>query len=141
MKTCPRCQAENPADARFCMSCAAPLVLACPQCGAELPSDARFCSNCGHQLAVAALAPRSASAGAAPARDRLQQYIPKELLARLERASADRQGERRIVTTLFCDVVASTAAAERLDPEDWAEVMNGAFERLIGPVYRYEGTL
>jgi predicted ATPase/class 3 adenylate cyclase len=28
-----------------------------------------------------------------------------------------------------------------MDPEDWAEIMNGAFEHLIAPVYRYEGTL
>ncbi|MCZ6892176.1 MAG: AAA family ATPase [Chloroflexi bacterium] len=51
------------------------------------------------------------------------------------------QGERRIVTMLFCDVKGSTAAAEQLDPEEWAEIMNGAFEYLITPVYRYEGTL
>ncbi len=51
------------------------------------------------------------------------------------------QGERRIVTMLFCDVVGSTAMAERLDPEEWTEIMNGAFENLIAPVYRYEGTL
>ena len=50
-------------------------------------------------------------------------------------------GERRVVTILFCDVKGSTAAAEKMDPEDWAEVMNGAFEHLIAPVYRYEGTL
>jgi class 3 adenylate cyclase/tetratricopeptide (TPR) repeat protein len=31
--------------------------------------------------------------------------------------------------------------AGRLDPEDWAEVMNEAFEYLIGPIYRYEGTV
>ena len=49
------------------------------------------------------------------------------------------EGERRIVTMLFCDVKGSTAMAEALDPEDWAEIMNGAFERLIAPVYRYEG--
>jgi class 3 adenylate cyclase len=42
---------------------------------------------------------------------------------------------------LFCDVTGSTAAAERLDPEEWAEIMNGAFEHLISPIYRYEGTL
>ena len=42
---------------------------------------------------------------------------------------------------LFCDVKGSTAAAEQLDPEEWAEIMNGAFEYLIAPVYRYEGTL
>jgi class 3 adenylate cyclase/tetratricopeptide (TPR) repeat protein len=42
---------------------------------------------------------------------------------------------------LFCDVTGSTSAAEQLDPEDWAQIMNGAFEHLIAPVYRYEGTL
>ena len=51
------------------------------------------------------------------------------------------EGERRVVTMLFCDVKGSTAMAETVDPEDWAEIMNGAFERLIAPVYRYEGTL
>ena len=51
------------------------------------------------------------------------------------------EGERRVVTMLFCDVKGSTAMAETVDPEVWAEIMNGAFERLIAPVYRYEGTL
>ncbi|MEO6457830.1 MAG: adenylate/guanylate cyclase domain-containing protein [Chloroflexia bacterium] len=50
-------------------------------------------------------------------------------------------GERRIVTILFCDVKGSTAMAEQLDPEEWAEIMNGVFQYLIEPVYRYEGTL
>ena len=51
------------------------------------------------------------------------------------------EGERRIVTMLFCDVKGSTAVAETLDPEVWTEIMNGAFEHLITPVYSYEGTL
>jgi class 3 adenylate cyclase/tetratricopeptide (TPR) repeat protein len=51
------------------------------------------------------------------------------------------EGERRTVTMLFCDIVGSTAIAEQLDPEEWTEIMNGAFESLIAPVYRYEGTL
>ena len=50
-------------------------------------------------------------------------------------------GERRVVTMLFCDVQGSTAAAGSLDPEDWADIINGAFEHLIAPVYKYEGTL
>ena len=50
-------------------------------------------------------------------------------------------GERRVVTMLFCDVIGSTAAAEMLDPEDWSEVINLAFEHMIKPVYRYEGTV
>jgi len=73
----------------------------------------------------------------------LQQYIPKELLGKLETARANRSmaGERRIVTVLFCDIKGSTGLAEMLDPEEWAEIMNGAFKYLIEPVYRYEGTL
>lgn len=50
-------------------------------------------------------------------------------------------GERRIITALFCDVAGSTAMAERLDPENWAEIMNRAFELLTAPVARYEGTI
>ncbi|HLF37893.1 MAG TPA: adenylate/guanylate cyclase domain-containing protein [Anaerolineales bacterium] len=75
--------------------------------------------------------------------EKLLQYIPKELLAKLEaaRAGHSMEGERRVVTILFCDVKGSTAAAESMDPEDWAEVMNGAFEHLIAPIYRLEGTL
>ncbi|NTU64151.1 MAG: AAA family ATPase [Chloroflexi bacterium] len=33
----------------------------------------------------------------------------------------------------------STAMASALDPEEWADIMNGAFEHLIKPIYRYEG--
>src|SRR5512132_1887826 len=51
------------------------------------------------------------------------------------------EGERRIVTMLFCDVVGSTAMAERLDPEVWTDLMNDVFELLIAPIHRYEGTL
>ena len=131
---CPHCQGANPEGARFCMSCGNALSSSCPQCKTELPSGARFCPNCGHQLA---------EAPAATARARLEQYIPRQLLAKLEasRATGGLQGERRVVTMLFCDVTGSTAAAETMDPEEWAEIMNGAFEHLIAPVYRYEGTL
>lgn len=136
---CPGCQTENPAAAKFCMSCGTPLAVACPQCNTELPSGARFCFNCGHQLGdgVAPPPPKVESG-----QQRLEQFIPKELLAKLESArSSGMGGERRVVTMLFCDVKGSTAAAQQLDPEDWQEIMNGAFERLIAPVYRYEGTL
>ncbi|MFN8597515.1 MAG: adenylate/guanylate cyclase domain-containing protein [Anaerolineae bacterium] len=78
-----------------------------------------------------------------PVDNRLRQYIPKELLAKLQAIQAGRklEGERRIVTFLFCDVKGSTALARSLDPEEWAEIINGAFEQLIKPIYRYEGTV
>ena len=73
----------------------------------------------------------------------LEQYVPKELMKKLEnaRASGDMVGERRVVTMLFCDVKGSTSAAEQLDPEEWSEIINGAFEHMIKPVYKYEGTV
>jgi class 3 adenylate cyclase len=67
----------------------------------------------------------------------LDRYLPPELRAKLETAhhSGLGAGERRIVTMLFCDVTGSTAAAGRLDPEEWSEVINGAFKHMIEPVY------
>lgn len=51
------------------------------------------------------------------------------------------QGERRIITALFCDVVNSTSLAEQLDPEDWTDLLNEAFHHLTAPIVRYEGTV
>jgi class 3 adenylate cyclase/tetratricopeptide (TPR) repeat protein len=49
--------------------------------------------------------------------------------------------ERRIITVLFCDVKGSTALAEKLDPEVWTEVIDGAFRVLTPPITRYGGTV
>jgi class 3 adenylate cyclase/tetratricopeptide (TPR) repeat protein len=137
---CPQCQTDNPHHARFCLNCGATLLPGCPHCGAHLPAGSRFCPNCGQPVAATGLqAPLSPS----PPATQLQRYIPAELLARLEAARANSlmEGERRVVTILFCDVSGSTAAAAGLDPEEWAEIINGAFEHMIRPVYRYEGTV
>jgi class 3 adenylate cyclase/tetratricopeptide (TPR) repeat protein len=101
--------------------------MVCRQCGTTNPDGARFCLSCGARLEES----------------RLEPYLPNDMLAKLEAAREGRamEGERRIVTMLFCDVKGSTAMAENLDPEEWAEIMNGAFEHLIAPIYRYEGTL
>lgn len=50
-------------------------------------------------------------------------------------------GERRLVTILFADVVGSTAWAERVDPEEWTEIMNAGLRFMIRAVDRYEGTV
>jgi class 3 adenylate cyclase/predicted ATPase len=73
--------------------------------------------------------------------ERLQRLVPKELAERLLATRGQVQAERRIVTILFSDVTGSTAMAEELDPEDVMEIMDGAFDVLIEPIYRYEGTL
>lgn len=55
--------------------------------------------------------------------------------------SAPISGDRRLVTILFADVVGSTAWAERVDPEEWAEIMNTGLRLMIPAVTRYEGTV
>ena len=71
----------------------------------------------------------------------LDRYLPHDLVSKLESARARNEmvGERRIVTMLFCDVKGSTAAAEKVDPEIWTDIMNGVFEYMISPIYKYEG--
>ncbi len=51
-KKCPKCSAEIPAEAKFCLNCGAKLVetMNCPKCNAELPKNAKFCSSCGYKL-------------------------------------------------------------------------------------------
>lgn len=51
------------------------------------------------------------------------------------------EGERRFATVLFADVARSTAIAEQLDPEDWAQIMNGAFGFMNAAVSQYGGTV
>jgi class 3 adenylate cyclase len=71
----------------------------------------------------------------------LDRYLPQELVTKLESARARHSmvGERRVITMLFCDVKGSTAAAEQVDPEIWTDIMNGVFEYMIRPIYKYEG--
>jgi predicted ATPase/class 3 adenylate cyclase len=152
---CTKCDTTNPDQAKFCMGCGDALQNLCPECGTELPAGAKFCFSCGAQIGEPSPAPvappgakTSTATAATTAADtealsRLAQYVPPELLSKLEsaRAGGSMAGERRVVTMLFCDVQGSTAAAGSLDPEDWAEIINGAFEHLIAPVYKYEGTL
>ncbi|MCO6451741.1 MAG: AAA family ATPase [Caldilineales bacterium] len=123
---CPNCQHLNREGARFCDNCGHKLDVVCPNCGTPNHPDARFCNHCGYRLAE----------GAAP----VAQAVPAPALSSAP-TPPDIPSERRVVTMLFCDVVGSTAAAERLDPEEWTEIVNGAFERMTGPVEQYEGTV
>lgn len=129
---CPNCGHDNQPGAKFCAQCGTGLEATCPICGHGNQPGAKFCSNCGHALAAQE---RPGLGGDAT------RYVPPEMLTKIDAARTTMRGERRTVTMLFADIQGSTAAAERLDPEDWTDIINGAFEHLIAPVYRYEGTL
>jgi class 3 adenylate cyclase len=68
----------------------------------------------------------------------VERLMPRQYVERLRAAQGRIEGERRIVTLLFADVKGSTAMAERLDPEQVLEIMNGAFEVLIEPIFATE---
>ena len=104
----------------------------CPRCDASVASDAKFCANCGQALIDpttddAAIHARLTAAAPAP-------LITKMRAARLT-------GERKPVTALFADVVGSTTLAELMDPEDWTQMINEAFDLMSRAVFRYEGTI
>src|SRR5262245_21808424 len=63
-----------------------------------------------------------------------------DTLARKIRVAQDAiVGERKRVTVLFCDLAGSTAIAERLDPEEYAEVLDEYLALAFREIYRLEG--
>jgi class 3 adenylate cyclase len=138
---CPSCSHKNRPGAKFCENCGAKLEFVCPNCGTTNRPGAKFCDNCGTGLTGDAASPHVESQP--EPESGVTQPIPGDLADKLTTARLNRAmlGERRIVTMLFCDVTGSTSVAERLDPEEWREIINGAFEYMIAPIYRYEGTL
>ena len=52
VKACPHCNAQNPANAKFCSSCGKEMVSGapCPKCNAMVPTGAKFCPECGQGM-------------------------------------------------------------------------------------------
>jgi class 3 adenylate cyclase/tetratricopeptide (TPR) repeat protein len=125
----------NAADARYCENCGAPLWQVCPSCGTENTPQAKFCKNCGVKI-------ESLSGLEGDARLKsLQQTAPRGLQEKMRQARELIEGERKPVTILFADIVGSTSMAEKLDPEEWKEIVSGAHRRVSEAIYRYEGTI
>jgi len=70
---------------------------------------------------------------------RLSAAAPAPLVEKMR--SAKLTGERKPVTALFADVVGSTTLAEQMDPEDWTQIINEAFDLMSQAVFHYEGTI
>jgi class 3 adenylate cyclase len=138
---CPRCQTQNPENARFCLNCGLALARHCSNCQTELLPGARFCMACGQP--VLEQTPVDA--------DRLTKLTasaPGELRKKIRKSSQKNAipgpgalGEKRNVTALIVDVVGSTKLADKLDLETWTRVMNSAFDELAKVIFKYEGTI
>ena len=126
---CPQCRHDNPSRAKFCLECGARLAVTCTKCRAELPGSAKFCPECGEPVGpqTQARSPES--------------YTPKHLAEKILTSRGALEGERKSVTVLFCDLVSSTGLAERLGPDRMHALLGAFFERALGEVHRYEGTI
>ena len=72
---CPRCQHENPPQAKFCLERGTAFALKCATCGTELPAGAKFCLECGQPVsAQSVIATRFTSPGV---------YTPKHLAEKI----------------------------------------------------------
>ena len=131
---CQECGFDNREDANFYLSCGQKFEVKCPQCNKGLPPAARFCDECGHDLQK----PKEA-----PPIDYTQPhaYTPKHLTDKILTARSSIEGERKLVTVLFCDLANSTALAERLGPEPMHTLLNEFFGLSLSGVHRYEGTI
>jgi len=128
---CPRCQHENPPQAKFCVECAAPLVRACAGCGAQLPPGAKFCPECARPVD-----------GPAPSRPVTPEaYTPRHLAERILDSRAAIEGERKQVSVLFADLKGSMELLADRDPEEARRILDPVLERMMDAVHHYEGTV
>lgn len=143
---CPECRFDSPPGMKFCGHCGAKLRSDCPRCGTENPPDFQFCGECGSPLGSSAKAAEpSASSRREPAllpqRLAVQAYTPPHLADQVFQSRSALEGERKQVTVLFCDLVGSTALAEKVGPETMHLLLNRFFELALREVHRYEGTI
>jgi class 3 adenylate cyclase/tetratricopeptide (TPR) repeat protein len=137
---CPKCQHENPSDARFCNGCGQKLELACPECGKTNPPGSRFCGECGHNLTPPSEPTRRELSFDEKLR-KIQKYLPKGITEKIL-AQRDRiEGERKQVTVMFCDMEGFTPLSEKLGPEEMYSLMDQVYEILIHKVHDYDGTV
>ena len=129
---CPRCQQDNPPQAKFCLECATPLAVRCASCGTQLPGGAKFCFECATPVSAAASASRFVSP---------KTYTPKHLAERIINSKAALEGERKQVTVLFADLKGSMELLADRDPEEARKLLDPVLERMMEAVHRFEGTI
>src|SRR5437879_2909381 len=130
---CPRCQHENPPQAKFCLECGARVALTCTKCRSELPAGAKFCLECGEPVASAATAEARFTSP--------ESYTPKHLAEKILTSKSALEGERKQVTVLFADLKGSMELLADRDPEEARKLLDPVLEHMMEAVHRYEGTV
>lgn len=137
---CVNCQTELIPGKPFCHACGTRAPLACTNCGSPIEPGFRFCPECGTPAPgetgpAAKSAPTTVSEHAA----HVTPAIPETLAAKIRATQGVIAGERKLVTVMFCDLVGSTSIAERLDPEEYRDLLEEYMALVFREVYRVEG--
>src|SRR6476620_3770759 len=119
---CLSCEAENPETVKFCSACGTALPISCNSCGQPNRPGSRFCNQCGTALAAMPAAPPP---GIAVGQAVDLGFIP--------------EGERKLVTALFVDIINSTGLEQDLDPEEARAIIDPVLGLMIEAVRRYDG--
>ena len=129
--TCKNCQHQNRKGAKYCDECGSTLEHQCPLCGHKLRLTSKFCDECGHSL---------------KSNDKIITPKQSTSVRRSVDESSDKAAERRQLTCLFCDLVGSTALSEKLDAEDFRQVIldyqhiaEGVINQFGGHIAQYLG--
>jgi class 3 adenylate cyclase len=131
---CTRCGTELLAGKKFCHACGTRASRVCPGCGASVAPEFRFCPDCGIGLAAEGLPDVPP-----PTDPHLLRQMPEGLAYKIRAAQDAVEGERKQVTVLFCDLAGSTAIAERLDPEEYADLLDEYLALSFREIYGLEG--
>ncbi|MGD8948157.1 MAG: adenylate/guanylate cyclase domain-containing protein, partial [Desulfobacterales bacterium] len=138
---CPKCEFENPEEAKFCNECGNKLEKSCPECGKSNPPGSKFCNECGHNLTLPSERPPIKELTLEEKFGKIQKYLPKGIAEKILSQRDKIEGERKQVTVMFCDMEGFTGISEKIDPEEVYSIMDRVYEILIHKVHDYEGTV
>jgi class 3 adenylate cyclase/tetratricopeptide (TPR) repeat protein len=137
---CSQCQTDNREGVKFCEECGAKMELACPHCRMKVPLGKKFCGKCGHQLLLPPQKPLE-ELSFDQKLQKIQKYLPGGLIEKILSQRDKIEGERKLVTVMFCDMEGFTPLVEKLGPEEAYAIMDHVYEILIHKVHDYEGTV
>jgi class 3 adenylate cyclase/tetratricopeptide (TPR) repeat protein len=106
----------------------------CSACGFGSEPGARFCGGCARpltRLEPGANRPLPAAASLTPA------HLAQRILA----SRGAIEGERKLVTVMFVDVLGSLEMIAGRDPEQAQAILDALLREMISAVHRYEGTV
>ena len=73
--------------------------------------------------------------------ERTVSYTPPHLAEKILTSRSALEGEHKLITVMFCNIVGSTELAARMGAEAMHRLLNRFFELALEEVHRYEGTI